>query len=152
MEINPKYRGRISAAWWSKTVLAIAAVLSVIFLPFDFDWESALVVAGVLAVTFFEFRVHYYFLTGDPRAPDLGFRNQSCFAAGIMLYGFYLAFHLPQGQLLQQLYSMLDEPTAAIFQNTIKNGCLTAGTLGGLSQFGLAWYYRNAKVPPPTEG
>ncbi|MEI9998409.1 MAG: hypothetical protein WDO13_04230 [Verrucomicrobiota bacterium] len=77
MEFNPRYRGRIRAAYWSKTLLAIAAVLSVLILPFSFDVENAVVVAGVLVVTFFEFRVHHYFLTGDPRAPGLGFRNQS---------------------------------------------------------------------------
>jgi hypothetical protein len=149
MEINPKYRGRISAAWWSKTLIAFAAVLSVILLPFGFDWESALVVAGVLTVTFFEFRVHRYFLTGDPRAPDLGFRNQSCFAAGILLYGLYHAFYpTPIPPAYREL---LDEPTLEAFQNTIKNGYLVVGMLGGLSQFGLAWYYRGAKAAPQTK-
>ena len=63
-------------------------MISVLILPFDFDWWSALIVAGVVTVTFFEFRVHHYFLTGDPRAPDLGFRNQSCFAAAILQTNF----------------------------------------------------------------
>ncbi len=143
MEINPKYRGRISAAWWSKTLLAIAAVLSVLILPFGFDLWSALVVAGVLTVTFFEFKVHHYFLTGDPRAPDLGFRNQSCFAAGILLYGLYHAFHPPP--VPQEYAELLDGPTIDLLQNVIKNGYITVGIVGGLSQFGLAWYYRNAK-------
>jgi hypothetical protein len=150
MEINPKYRGRISAAWWSKTLLAIAAAISVLVLPFGFDWWSALIVAGVLTVTFFEFRVHYYFLTGDPRAPDLGFRNQSCFAAAILLYGLYHAFHPPP--IPAEYQALLDEPTIDLVENTIKNGYLTVGILGGLSQFGLAWYYRGAKAPPAAQG
>jgi hypothetical protein len=148
MEINPKYRGRIAAAWWSKTLLATAAVVSVLILPFDFDWESALVVAGVLAVTFFEFRVHHYFVTGDPRGPTLGFRNQSCFAAGILVYGLYHAFY--PSPIPQEYRSLLDPPTMDLIQSTIKSGYLTIGILGGLSQFGLAWYYYSAK-PPPEE-
>ncbi len=149
MEINPKYRGRISTAWWSKTILAIAAVLSVLLLVVGFDWEDALVVAGVLAVTFFEFRVHHYFLTGDPRAPDLGFRNQSCFAAGILLYGLYHAVHVPPLQTLvpEELVDYLDAPTMEFMKSTIKYGYLSVGILGGASQFGLAWYYRGAKAP-----
>jgi len=150
MEINPKYRGRISAAWWSKTLLAIAAVISVLILPFGFDWWSALIVAGVLTVTFFEFRVHRYFLTGDPRGPDLGFRNQSCFAAAIMLYGLYHSFHPPP--IPEGYRELLDEPTIELFQYAIKNCYLMVGILGGLSQFGLAWYYRRAKSPPAPDG
>ncbi len=154
MEINPNYRGRISAAWWSKTLLAFAAVLSVIILQFGFDLGDALVVAGVLTVTFFEFRVHHYFLTGDPRAPDLGFRNQSGFAAGILLYGLYHAFHPTDIQALisPELAGYIDEPTIESMKMMIKNGYLTVGILGGLSQFGLAWYYRNAKAPPAAKG
>ena len=149
MESNPKYRGRISTAWWSKTILAVAAVISVILVLFDFDWVDALVVAGVVAVTFFEFRVHRYFVTGDPRAPDLGFRNQSCFAAGILLYGLYHAVYAPQLQALmpQELLDYVDVASLEFMKTTIKYGYLTVGILGGISQFGLAWYYRGAKAP-----
>ena len=153
MEINPKYRPRISTAWWSKTILAIAAVISVLLLLCDFDWWDALAVAGVLVVTFFEFRVHRYFLTGDPRAPDLGFRNQSGFAAGILLYGLYHAFEPPPIQTLvpPELLTYIDAGTIEYVKETIKNGYLAVGILGGLSQFGLAWYYRSAKSPPAAQ-
>ena len=150
MEINPKYLGRIKAAWWSKTILAVAAVISVVILPFGFDLESALVVAGVLTVTFFEFRVHHYFLTGDSRAPDLGFRNQSCFAAGILVYGLYHGIY--PSPIPEEYKSLLDEQTLEMIQTTVKNGYLVIGIVGGLSQFWLAWYYRRAKAPLPLAG
>ncbi len=148
MEINPKYRSRISVAWWSKTLLAIAAGLSVLLLIPDFDWWTALAVAGVLVVTFFEFRVHRYFLTGDPRAPDLGFRNQACFAAGIMMYGLYHAFYplSIQAMIPPELRDFYDESQIDLMQSIVKNGFLVVGILAGASQFGLAWYYRSAKV------
>jgi hypothetical protein len=149
MEINPKYRSRTSTAWWSKTILAVAAVISLLLVLVDFDWADALVVVCVAAVTFFEFRVHRYFLTGDPRAPDLGFRNQSCFAVGILLYGLYHALYVPPIQSLvpQELVEYLDAPTLDFMKSTMKYGYLTVGIIGGMSQFGLAWYYRSAKVP-----
>jgi hypothetical protein len=150
MEINPKYGGRIRAAFWSKTLLGVAAVLSVLILPFDFDWESALIVAGVLTVTFFEFRVHSYFLNGDPRAPDLGFRNQSCFAAAILLYGLYHAVY--PTPIPPEYRSLFDDTTLELIQSTVRNGYLAIGILGGISQFALAWYYRGAKTPPPLGG
>lgn len=148
VEFNPRYASRVSAAWWSKTLLAIASVLSVLILPFDFDLWSAVIVAGVLTVTFFEFRVHHYFLTGDPRAPDLGFRNQSGFAAAILAYGLYHAGHpMP---IPASIRSLLDDTTLDLIESTIKNGYLAIGLLGGLSQFALAWYYRSAKARPVT--
>ena len=108
MELNPKYRGRARAAVWSKSILATAAVLSVLILPFSFDLESAVVVAGILTVTYFEFRVHRYFSQGDARAPGLGFRNQSCFAAGILVYGLYHAA-VPT-PIPPEYRNLLDEP------------------------------------------
>ena len=149
MEINPKFRSRANTAWWSKTILAIATVISVLLILVDFDWADALVVVGVLAVTFFEFRVYRYFLTGDLRAPDLGFRNQSCFAAGILLYGLYHALAQPPLETLmpRELLDYMDATTLEFMKATIKYGYLTVGIVGGISQFGLAWYYRGAKSP-----
>jgi hypothetical protein len=126
-------------------VLAVASVISVLLLPFGFDWSDALIVAGVLTVTYFEFRVHHYFFTGDPRGPSLGFRNQSCFAAGILLYGLYHAAYPPP--VPPDVSGLLDEPTLDLFQMWIRNGYLAIGIAGGLSQFWLAWYYRSAKAP-----
>jgi hypothetical protein len=146
MEINPKYRSRISAAWWSKSVLAVASVISVVLLPFGFDWSDALIVAGVLTVTFFEFRVHRYFATGDPRGPSLGFRNQSCFAAGILLYGIMNAAQPPP--VPTEYQNLLDAPTIDLIQDMIRKGYLVIGIAGGLSQFWLAWYYRSATAKP----
>jgi hypothetical protein len=152
MEFTQQYRGRITAAWWSKTLLAIAAVISVLLLPFGFDVWSALLVAGVLTVTFFEFRVHHYFRTGDTRAPGLGFRNQSCLAAAILLYGLYHALRPePIESMLPQWYiEMVGTDAVDSLQTTIRDGYLLIGILGGLSQFGLAWYYRSAGAPAAT--
>ena len=142
MEISPKYRGRIRAAFWSKSILAVAAVLSVLLLPFSFDLESAVIVAGLITVTFFEFRVHRYFLLGDARGPGLGFRNQACFAAGILIYGLYHA--AVPSPIPPEYRNMLDEPTLELIQNMVRDGYLVIGFVGGISQFGLAWYYRGA--------
>ncbi len=152
MEINPKYGARIRAASWSKTLLAVAAVLSVLILPLGFDWESVLIVAGILTVTFFEFRVHRYFLNGDPRAPSLGFCNQSCFAAAILAYGLYHAVYPPPTLIPPEFSGWIDETTIELMQSVIRNGYLAIGILGGISQFALAWYYRSAKSSPPPEG
>ena len=148
MEINPKLGGRIRAAFWSKTLLAVASVLSVLILPFDFDWWSALIVAGIWTVTFFEFRMYSYFLNGDPRAPDLGFCNQSCFAAAILMYGLYHAVY--PTPIPEEIRGLLDETTLELVQGLIKNAYLAIGILGGVSQFALAWYYRSAKAFPPV--
>jgi hypothetical protein len=148
MELNPKYPARIKTAWWSKTILASAAVVSVLILLCDFDWWGLLIVLGILTVTFFEFRVYRYFLTGDPRAPDLGFRNQGCFAAAIMIYGLYHAMHPePIQSVLPQWYlDLINDQAEDYIQSTIRYGYLIVGGLGGLSQFWLAWYYRSAKT------
>jgi len=147
MDLNPKYRSRAAAAWWNKTFLAMASVISVLLLLLGFDWWSALIVAAILTVTYFEFRVHHYFLTGDARAPGLGFLNQSCFAVAILLYGFYHAVYPPQIQALvpQEMRDLVDPSMVDFMQTTVVIGYLVIGILGGLSQFGLAWYYRSAK-------
>ena len=76
------------------------------------------------------------------------FRNQSCFAAGILLYGLYHAVYAPQLQTLmpQELLDYVDAANLEFMKATIKYGYLTVGILGGISQFGLAWYYRGAKA------
>jgi hypothetical protein len=151
MEINPKYRGRARAAAWSKSILAVAAVLSVLLLPFGVDFESVVIVIGVVVVTFFEYRVHRYFVEGDGRGPVLGFRNQSGFAAVILVYGLYhfvAAVPVPP-----ELRGMIDDQSLQLIQTTIRDGYLAIGLLGGLSQFALAWYYRQAgpaETAPPA--
>jgi hypothetical protein len=149
MEANPKFRGRATAAFWSKSILAVAAVLSVLILPFSFDLESAAIVVGILAVTYFEFRVHRYFSDGDARGPSLGFRNQSCFAAGILVYGLY---HASVPMTIPAEYSgMLDEPTLEQIQTAVRYAYLAIGLVGGISQFALACYYRGAKAVPSVQ-
>jgi hypothetical protein len=147
MELTPQYRARLSTAWWSKVILAGASLLSLLILICDFDWWGALIVAGVVAVTFFEFRVYRYFATGDPRAPGLGFRNQACFAAAILMYGLYHAlFPQPLQSVLPQWYlDFIGADSVDYLQGTIRDGYLVVGIVGGLSQFWLAWYYRGAK-------
>jgi hypothetical protein len=145
--VSRKYRGRAWAAAINKYCLLVVAVLGVVTLPFlGFSLENIVIVIGLATVTYFEFRVHRYFLEGDPRAPDLGFRNQSCFAGAILLYCLYHAFaplELPHDQM-----ALIEE------NNLIDNNTLRALTqifyfsvalIAGGSQFSLAWYYRGAK-------
>jgi len=142
-----KYRGRARAAAWSKSILLIVAILSALIVPFDFDFEGVIIVAGLATVTFFEFRVHRYFRDLNPAAPTLGFRNQSAFAAAILIYGLYhtvVTFHLsPETQTLIEENNVVD---LDMVRNLTRVFYLVIGVVGGVSQFGLAWYYRAARV------
>ena len=141
-----KYAGRAKAAIWSKNILLIAAILSVGFtcLPFGFGFESVLVSVILVVLTYFEYRVYYGFRDRNPEAPMLGFRNQSAFAAFILIYGLYHAFmpmEIPAGYR-----EVMDPDLTSIVQGLTKVAYLAIGIIGGLSQFGYAWYYRAARV------
>jgi len=143
-----KYPGRVVAAAINKYFLLVVAVFGVVGLPFvGFDFENIIIVAGLVTVTFFEYRVHRYFRESDPKAPGLGFRNQSCFAAAIVIYCLYhafAAFQLPKDTMT------LVEENNLIDVNTLKTMVrifyLSIAIIAGGSQFGLALYYRGAKV------
>jgi hypothetical protein len=143
--LNPKYPARARMAVWSKRVMLIIAVLSVVGLPFSFDLEGVLVVTGLCVATFFEYRTHRYFLEGNPAAPTLGFRNQSGFAAGILAYCLYHAFVVGTLPLPAEYKDMIDASQLTMIQGATRAIYLLIGVTGGLSQFGLAWYYRSAK-------
>jgi hypothetical protein len=142
-----KYPSRARAAAWSKPVLALIAVLSVIFTVFFPDVENIIITIGLIAVTFFEYRVHRYFLEGDPRAPSLGFRNQACFSAGILVYCLYHAFAplqiSPETMSLIEQNNVID-PNA--LQSLTRFFYLFIALTAGGSQFALAWYYRSAQA------
>ncbi len=150
-----RYASRAKAAAISKYVLVVVAVIAVLFLPgawsmFGFSIEDIIVTGGLVAVTFFEYRVHRYFREHNPLAPSLGFRNQSCFAAGILIYGLYHAALLtqvsPQVQTMIETNNLIDPETLGLLQNLSRVFYLVIGVVGGVSQFGLAWYYRTAQV------
>jgi hypothetical protein len=141
-----KYPGRAKAAAWSRNILLVVAVLAGVCLPFGFDLEDVIIVIGLATVTFFEYRVHRYFRDGNPEAPGLGFRNQSCFAAAILIYGLYHAFVATQIQVPAEYREVMDPSTTAVIQGFERIFYLIVGIVGGISQFGLAWYYRSAQV------
>jgi hypothetical protein len=145
MNIVKKYESRANASAWSKWVLAIAAVISVLFVPFSISFENILVAAGLCAVTYFEFRVNQGFREGHPGAPDLGFRNQSFFAIGILVYGLYHAFFAGKMDVPAEYRELIDSQTLATVEAVTKVGYVAIGIVGGVSQFCLAWYYRSAK-------
>jgi hypothetical protein len=143
-----KYPGRAKAATWSKYFLLVVAVLAVVCLPvLGFGFENLILAAWLSTVTFFEFRVHRYFRDNDPRAPSLGFRNQSCFAAGILIYCLYHAlstFQLPvQDMNLIEENNLIDLDT---LRSLARVFYLFIAVVAGGSQFGLAWYYRSAQI------
>jgi hypothetical protein len=146
---HQKYRGRVSASAWSKNILVVVAILAAICMPFSFDLEDVIIVAGLATVTFYEYRVNRYFREGNPEAPTLGFRNQSAFAAAILIYGLYHAIvpsHLPaEMQGLIQDNNLADPATLQLVQGMERTSYLIVGVVGGVSQFGLAWYYRTAR-------
>ena len=139
----PKYPARARAAAWSKNVLIFVTVASALFALFDFGIENVVIILWLGAVSFFETRVHRYFVEENPAAPSLGFRNQSAFAAGILIYGLYhamLPLNLPSDML-----DMVDATTLQTLQQTVRVGYVVVGIVGGISQFALAWYYRGAQ-------
>jgi hypothetical protein len=127
----------------------VVAVLAGVCLPFGFDIEDVIIVIGLATVTFFEYRVHRYFRDGNPAAPSLGFRNQSCFAAGILIYGLYHAFIATHLQVPSEYIETMDPSTTAMVQAFERVFYLIIGIVGGISQFALAWYYRSAQVRTP---
>lgn len=139
------YPGRARAAAWSKNILIFVAVLSALFTVFDFGLENLIIVIGLGTVTYFETRVHRYFCENNPAAPSLGFRNQSGFAAGILVYGLYHALVSYAIALPPEYRDFVDAPTLQLIQETTRLGYLIVGIIGGISQFGLACYYRSAQ-------
>jgi hypothetical protein len=141
-----KYPGRARASAWSKNVLLVVAVLAGVCLPFGFDLEDVIIVIGLATVTFFEYRVHRYFCEDNPEAPGLGFRNQSCFAAAILIYGLYHTLFPTQIQVPAEYREVMDPDTTGMIQAFERVFYLIVGIVGGISQFGLAWYYRSAQI------
>jgi len=152
LDIYKKYNGRAWAAVISKYCILVVAILSVVLLPIlGFDVENLIIVAGLATVTFFEFRVHRYFCENNPKAPSLGFRNQSCFAAAILIYCLYHAFFA--FQLSVQDMNLVEENNL-IDPNALKSLTrvfyLGIAIVAGGSQYGLAVYYRSAQVRAKT--
>ena len=150
-----RYSSRAKAAAVSKYVLLVATVIGVLLTPlfwrfFGFNLENSIVTAGLVVVTCFEYRVHRYFRERDSRAPGLGFRNQSGFAAAILIYGLYHASSLSQvplpGQMMYETNNAINPDTLNLLQSSGRIFYLVLGVVGGLSQFGLAWYYRTARI------
>jgi hypothetical protein len=145
LEAFKKYPSRAKASFLSKTILVIAAIISGVWvcLPIGFDLEGVAIAVALAVITFFEYRVHKYFVTLNPEAPLLGFRNQSVLAAIIFVYGIYHAL-LPF-QLPPEMENMVDPATVDQMRIVIRYGYVAIGVLGGLSQLGLAWYYWTAR-------
>lgn len=142
-----KYPGRAVAAAFSKYFILVVAVLAVLSLPLiGFDLENIIITAGLVTVTYFEFRVHRYFSECDPRAPSLGFRNQTCFAVGIAIYCLYHAAFPESVQIPSEYREVMDPSTSGLVQSAERIFYLVVAVVAGGSQYGLAWYYRCAQV------
>jgi hypothetical protein len=143
-----KYRSRAIAAAISKYSLLVVAIAAVLLLPvLGFDFENIIITVGLVAVTFFEYRVHKYFRENDPRAPGLGFRNQAIFAAAVLVYCFYSAyapFQMPAGGMGLVEDSNVIDP--AMLKVVVRSFYLFIAVLVGGSQFWLACYYRGAQA------
>ena len=143
-----RYPSRAWAAVISKYCILVVAILSVVLLPIlGFDFENMIIVAGLVTVTYFEFRVHRYFCENNPQAPSLGFRNQSCFAAAILIYCLYHAF--APVQLSSQDMNLIEENNLidpATLKDMGRIFYLGIAVVAGGSQFWLACYYRSAQV------
>ncbi len=142
-----KFRGRAVAAAINKYCILVVAVAGVVLLPLlGFTFENIAIAAGLVIVSVVEFRVHRYFQQNDVRAPALGFRNQACFAGGILIYCLYHAFfayQLPQEDMaMLETNNLIDPDALARFTRFFY---LSVGLVAGGSQFGLAWYYKTAE-------
>ncbi|MCE0523460.1 MAG: hypothetical protein LV480_11185 [Methylacidiphilales bacterium] len=140
-----KYPSRAWAAGVSKYCILVVAVLAVVCVPFlGFSIENLIIAAGLVTVTFFEYRVHRYFRENNPKAPSLGFRNQAAFAATILIYCLYHA--IVPAQIPSDYSEVMDPSMLVIMQGFERVFYLIIAIVAGGSQFGLAWYYRNAQV------
>jgi hypothetical protein len=143
-----KYPSRARAAAWSKNILILVLILSALMTLADFGVENIVILIGLGTVTFFETRVHRYFWEDSPDAPTLGYRNQCCFAAGILVYG--LAHALLPGSISAQIPAeyreYIDSSTMTTILALTRATYLIVGIVGGVSQFWLACYYRSARI------
>ncbi len=147
IEAYGKYAARASAAAWSKYVLYVVAAFALLCTVFSFGVENLIILVWLSLVAFLESRVHRGFQQGDPGAPDLGFRNQAGFAAGILVYGLYHAATVGSSSILDELNGSFDPPMIAAIELGMRAFYLFIGVVGGVSQFWLGWYYRGAKFP-----
>jgi hypothetical protein len=145
--VAERYAGRMRAAAWSKYILALVLFFGVVITLVSFDLENVVVLILLVVVTGFEFRVHRYFVEGDPRAPRLGFVNQACFAAGIAIYGLAHAILTASSQIPEEYRSMMPPDTAGMVVSLTRWSYLLVAVVGGLSQYALALYYRRAAAP-----
>ena len=145
-----KYPSRAKVALWSKHILLAAAIISGVWicLPFGFDLSGLLVAIALAVLTFFEYRVHAYFCARNPKAPRLGFRNQTGLAVTIFIYGIYHAM-LPF-QVPTWLDSFIDPTSLALMKTVIRYGYIAIAVVGGISQFGQAWFYWKARGTAST--
>ena len=141
-----RYPSRAIASLWSKGLLVVPAIISVVWQVFDLSLEGVIVAVILTAITFFEYRVNQYFREENLKAPDLGYYNQSAFAVFILLYCIYHAYMASPTAMMREYNNMLDPDQMAAFQSMIKMSYVIVGIAGGLSQFGLAWYYRSARI------
>jgi hypothetical protein len=145
-----RYPSRAWAAAMSKYCLLAVAVFGVLLYPFLGSYiENGIIVVGLITVTYFEYRVHRYFSENNPKAPQLGYRNQACFAAAILIYCLYHAFKpvslSPDTMALVEQSNVLDP---AMLNSLTRTFYLFIALVAGGSQFGLACYYRRAQIGP----
>jgi len=146
-----KFRGRATAAVWSKYFLLAAAALSIglTCIPSNFGVEGVLVSVSLSVLTYFEYRVHAAFVERKPEAATLGFRNQSAFAAFILIYCLYHAF--APVQIPTEYREYVDPDLMGSIRVFTQAFYLLVGVVGGASQFGLACYYRSARILTETK-
>ncbi len=86
------------------------------------------------------------FASTIPAAPSLGFRNQTCFAAALVIYCLYHALIPTTIQLPSEYREVMDPNTTSLIQTFERIIYLIIAVVAGGSQYGLAWYYRTAQV------
>jgi hypothetical protein len=138
------YAGRATMAAMSKYVLLLVTIVSGLFLLGGLDVEGVIILVALSCITYYEFRVHRYFVEWNPEAPTLGFRNQCAFASFIVIYCVYHVF--APFQLPPVVQDMIDPSMASSIRFSEQVFYVVIALVGGASQFWLAWYYRSAST------
>ena len=87
---------------------------------------------------------------GIPKRLHLAFRNQSIFAAAILVYCLYHAFApvpISHDDMTMLEENNLIDPNS--LKSLVRTMYLLVGITAGGSQFWLAWYYRGAQGEAP---
>jgi len=139
IQTGREFLKRATAAKWSRLWLAASTFFCLVSLISGRDFEDAISVVFLGAMTCVEFKVREWFLKGDSRGAVYGYWNQTLFAILFLIYGAYHFFATPQ-----TMTDMLDPSYTPIVLKLSKVFYGTVGIVGASAQYLLALYYKRS--------